>query len=178
MMNKIEVPRELFDCMISALDDEGRHSLAAEAAHILCAPEAPRQNETLDVSAERNAMQRQRDSALSELKRECDNIDAALRILGLDPDVFRTDGGSLNLSKLRSFIAPLSPDHSGGAGKVVVTDEELQSLADEAFRKWEKTGNPVSGVNGYMAAKAGFREGAAWATCAELSFDKVKELNQ
>lgn len=61
---------------------------------------------------------------------------------------------------------------------VSVTEQELQSLADEAFRKWEKTGNPVSGVNGYMAAKAGFREGAAWATCAQLSIDKVKELNQ
>lgn len=61
---------------------------------------------------------------------------------------------------------------------VAVSDEQLQSLADEAFRKWEKTGNPVSGVNGYMAAKAGFREGAVWAACAELSLDKVKELNQ
>lgn len=61
---------------------------------------------------------------------------------------------------------------------VAVSDEQLQALADEAFRKWEKTGNPVSGVNGYMAAKAGFREGAAWAACAEFSLYKVKDLNQ
>ena len=44
------------------------------------------------------------------------------------------------------------------AGGVV----EFQSAADEAFREWEKDGNPIAGANGYMAASAGFREGAAW----------------
>jgi hypothetical protein len=125
------------------------------------APEAPRQNETLDVSAERNAMQRQRDSALSELKRECDNTDAALRILGLDPDVFRTDGGSLNLAKLHDSAAPLSPDHSGGAGEVVLP-ESCDAINAENAPTFMGEPNPHHSIDWY-------REGIAkhWKTICD-----------
>lgn len=74
----------------------------------LAAPVVERQSDMLDVSAERNAMQRQRDAALTELKRECDSVDEALRLFGVDPDDVRTDGGSLNLAKLKRHIAEQS----------------------------------------------------------------------
>jgi hypothetical protein len=154
MTSKIEVPRELIDRMINALDDEGWHTLADEAAKVLAAPEAPRQSDELDSSAERNAMQRQRDSALSELKRECDDTDEALRLLGFDPEEVRTDGGSLNLSKLRA--APLSPDHSGGGAGMVLPDRR----------------EPV--VTGAISDFTKFEEARGWNAC----LDKVKEMNQ
>lgn len=38
MSGKIEISRELLDCMINALDDEGWCALADEAANILAGP--------------------------------------------------------------------------------------------------------------------------------------------
>lgn len=143
MTSKIEVPREFVEVIANSCDHtlEEINAVIQQARAMLAAPEAPRQGDELDASAERNAMQRQRDSALSELKRECDNTDAALRLLGFDPHVFRTDGGSLNLSKLRSSVAPLSPGHSGG-GAGVVANDELQAIQDrhEAWKAGEAHG--------------------------------------
>ena len=56
--------------------------------------------EILDVSAERNAMQSQRDRYKSALDRECDDVDSLIRLIGLDPDSCRTEGGSINLGKI------------------------------------------------------------------------------
>ncbi|MNR42436.1 hypothetical protein D3C85_1609540 [compost metagenome] len=53
-------------------------------------------------------MQRQRDQIKDQLRRECDDMDAVLKILNLDPEHFRTDGGFLNLSKFRE-LAGLNP---------------------------------------------------------------------
>ncbi|WP_330114118.1 hypothetical protein SA496_15735 [Pseudomonas sp. JS3066] len=68
----------------------------------------------LDAAAERNAMQRQRDQAREQLRRECDDLDAVLRLFNFNPDEYRTDGGSLNLQKLKA---------DGGMGG----DEEVKS---------------------------------------------------
>lgn len=46
---------------------------------------------------------RPRDAA--ELKRECADGDAVLQALGLDPQDYRTDGGSLNLGKIRDRLS-------------------------------------------------------------------------
>lgn len=205
MTSKIEVPRELIDRMINALDDEGWHTLANEAAQVLAAPEAPRQEpvawrykktwqkgfwavslvepvaaflldeEThdieplyvaplspdhsgggagmvlLDVSAERNAMQRQRDSAAAQLKRECDDTDAALRLFDINPDDFRTDAGFLNLSKLR--LAIVTPNNC------------RQRLAAEG-KPYPRSSCDACGS---LAPK--------WREC-DAAIDKVKELNQ
>lgn len=38
-------------------------------------------------------------------RRECDDGDELLRLLGLDPQECRTDGGSINMPKVRATIA-------------------------------------------------------------------------
>ena len=39
------------------------------------------------------------------LLKECDDGDAMLRLLGLDPETHRTEGGRLNLPKIRAALA-------------------------------------------------------------------------
>lgn len=39
------------------------------------------------------------------LERECDDGDALLRMLDLDPEQYRTDGGRLNLLRVRAALA-------------------------------------------------------------------------
>lgn len=46
--------------------------------------------------------------------------------------------------------------------QVVMPDLELQAAADEAFRALEKAGDRIPDAREYMAARDGFREGAAW----------------
>lgn len=75
-------------------------ALGAEQARV-----AELESQLLDASAERNAMQRQRDNERSMFERECDDADELIRLMGLDPEQFRTDGGSINLPKLRAAIA-------------------------------------------------------------------------
>lgn len=52
--------------------------------------------------------------------RECDDTDAVLRMIGLDPEQCRTDGGSLNVPKIRSMLrdraAPLAYLCPAGCG--------------------------------------------------------------
>jgi hypothetical protein len=73
---------------------------------------------------------------------------------GQSADMFLALTGEI--TRLRAELA--TPAHIPDAVEGVA----FQAAADEAFRGWEKDGNPISGVNGYMAARAGFREGAAW----------------
>lgn len=79
--------------------------LAEIDAMLAAAPAQGQQVECLDVAAERNAMQRQRDQARDQLARECNDTDAILRIFGIDPDEARTDGGFLNVGKVRELAA-------------------------------------------------------------------------
>ena len=44
-------------------------------------------------------------AAMEMLSQECDDSDALLRVLGLDPEQYRTEGGSLNLPKIRTALA-------------------------------------------------------------------------
>lgn len=43
--------------------------------------------------------------ARETLERECDDGDALLRMLDLDPDRYRTEGGRLNLLRVRAELA-------------------------------------------------------------------------
>jgi len=54
----------------------------------------------LDVSAERNALQRQLHACQSGFERECADVDRLLGLLGLPADDYRTDGGFLNIGKI------------------------------------------------------------------------------
>lgn len=46
-----------------------------------------------------------REPADQMLREECDDADAILRALGLEPDAHRTDGGRLNVPKIRSALS-------------------------------------------------------------------------
>jgi hypothetical protein len=41
----------------------------------------------------------------SAFKQECDDADELLRLLRLDPEIYRTDGGSINMPKVRAALA-------------------------------------------------------------------------
>ena len=41
----------------------------------------------------------------TDLERECQAVDALLTHLGLEPDRYRTEGGSVNLTKIRAELA-------------------------------------------------------------------------
>lgn len=58
--------------------------------------------------------------------------------------------------------ARATPVSEAKAQGVVMPELELQSAADEAFRAWEKAGDRIPHAMAYMAARDGFREGAAW----------------
>lgn len=45
------------------------------------------------------------DMAMREWHRECDDGDELLRLLGLDPSACRTDGGSINMPKVRAALS-------------------------------------------------------------------------
>jgi len=47
---------------------------------------------------------RELNHARTALERECDDSDAILRLLGLDPDVCRSEGGAIMLHKVREQI--------------------------------------------------------------------------
>lgn len=151
----------------SAPVEGGKSEYDAMAKDLLAAPVVERQSDMLDVSAERNAMQRQRDAALTELKRECDSVDEALRLFGVDPDDVRTDGGSLNLAKLKRHIAEQPAPVAVEAAK--------------AFAKGFSTLETAGGKYKIVMQFAGHDD--AWAAYTELEkltarLDGVKELNQ
>lgn len=58
--------------------------------------------------------------------------------------------------------------------QVVMPDLELQAAADEAFRALEKAGDRIPDAREYMAARDGFREGAAWQ--ARLNASPVQQV--
>lgn len=47
--------------------------------------------------------------ARETLEKECDDGDALLRMLGLDPEQYRTEGGRLNLLRVRAVLADRKP---------------------------------------------------------------------
>lgn len=48
------------------------------------------------------------------LKRECNDIDAVILHLGWEPEDFRTDGGFLNVGKLKSALSDVIRPGAGG----------------------------------------------------------------
>lgn len=104
-------------------------------------PEQPSGVDELDASAERNAMQRQRDQAIKQLARECDDTDSFIRMVGLDPDQLRTDGGFLNLAKARAALTASAPNHSEQVREgwqpvpVKPTEEMLDELTNGDAKK-------------------------------------------
>jgi hypothetical protein len=94
------------DCKVTERDDLQQRLADAERRN------GELTSELLDRSAVLNAMQRQRDQAKDQLRRECDDIDCALKGLGLDPEQFRTDGGFLRVSKFREYTALTKPEEA------------------------------------------------------------------
>lgn len=83
----------------------------------------------LDVAAERNSMQRQRDRLKETLERECDDSDWLMRAVGLDAEQCRTDGGCINRPKVRAKLDEL--DAAEQPDTVKVPRELLQEAHDE-----------------------------------------------
>ena len=52
--------------------------------------------------------------ARETLEQECDDGDALLRMLDLDPEQYRTDGGRLNLLRVRAALADRTPPNARG----------------------------------------------------------------
>jgi hypothetical protein len=79
---------------------------------------------------------------------ECDDADELLRLLGFDPDDVRTDGGSINLPKVRSLLAeraaeladeppPLpTPAHPTHAIGPLYTADQMHAHA-QAYAEWK-----------------------------------------
>ena len=94
---------------------------------------------------------------MTDLERECDAVDELLRILRLDPEQCRTEGGAINMARVRTllaeqpapvqcnypdckcpFDAPADPNwcarglpHKPAAP--VLTDAEIDAIADKHF---------------------------------------------
>ena len=62
-----------------------------------------------------------------EWRRECADGDAVLQVLGLDPQDYRTDGGSLNIGKIRGRLYA-----TGGAEMTKVSELIAQQDAEIA----------------------------------------------
>lgn len=92
------------------------------------------ESQLLDASSERNAMQRHRDNEKRLFKRECDDADELVRLMGFDPEQYRTDSGSINLPKLRAVAAQAGqvPDEWRNA---------LQRLESACDKRAELTSN-------------------------------------
>jgi hypothetical protein len=63
--------------------------------------------------------------------KECDDADELLRLLGFEPDDARTDGGSINLPKVRSLLAERAAEP---APALSMKRHEWDSLSPEAKR--------------------------------------------
>ncbi|WP_425318522.1 hypothetical protein [Pseudomonas nitroreducens] len=118
-----------YDC--KAIDDAWK----AWKARAALAQPSP---ELIDASAERNAMQRQRDNALGLLERECNDADELLRLMGLEPDQYRTEGGSINLPKVRAAQPSPAPDHFTHA------DKKLEALLNATALIFESPGHDAA----------------------------------
>lgn len=75
------------------------------------------------------------DDAMRQLHRECDDGDALLRMLGLDPVAYRTDGGSINLPKVRETLCP-RPAQADPAAAVVNAAREW--LCERTINDWDE----------------------------------------
>ena len=58
---------------------------------------------------------------------ECDDADELLRLLGLEPDHCRTDGGSINLPKVKALLSEKTPQPVTQALTDALTDEVLEA---------------------------------------------------
>lgn len=141
---------------------------------------------SLDAAAERNAMQRQRDDVKKLLVRECGDADELVRLLGLDPESVRTDGGFLNLAKVRELQAAsvggereCTCPTSRGAGK-----PGLCPIHDARYIEQQKARAALSPAGGGVvmpepmtisAEASGFQNGkmVGWNAC----LDEVSRLN-
>lgn len=89
-------------------------------------------SDLLDVSAERNALQRQLQDCRSLFERECADVDRVFEQLGIPADECRTDGGFLNVAKILDRL-----NASSGAAQVpdVLFDgyAVLSALSDKAI---------------------------------------------
>ena len=65
-----------------------------------CARQAARHMETRELELEHALI-----VARETLEQECDDGDALLRMLDLDPEQYRTEGGRLNLLRVRAVLA-------------------------------------------------------------------------
>ena len=74
--------------------------------------------------------------------------------------------------RMAILSAPSAPAKEQG---VAMPELELQAAADEAFRAWEKAGDRIPDARAYMAARDGFREGAAW--LARLNATPVQQVS-
>jgi hypothetical protein len=150
MTSKIEVPRELLEEVVAQLDDFITGDVLERLKSVLAAPEAPRQSEPV-------AYQRKWDAdGIAPYKEKNENG----RMAWAKKFIF------VPISKLRIFPddvalyaepqAPLSPDHSGGAGEVVLPERR----------------KPM--CTGAISDFTTFEEARGWNAC----LDKIKELNQ
>lgn len=64
-----------------------------------CARQAARHMETRELELEHALI-----VARETLEKECDDGDALLRMLDLDPELYRTDGGRVNLLRVRAVL--------------------------------------------------------------------------
>ena len=80
-----------------------------------CCRQAARHMETRELDLEHALI-----VARETLEKECDDGDALLRMLELDPEQYRTEGGRLNLLRVRAVLAdrktPNDPHKRGPQG--------------------------------------------------------------
>jgi hypothetical protein len=164
MTNKIEVPRELLEEVVAQLDDFITGDALDRLKSLLAAPEAPRQESAahykMYTTQPAESLAGMAARQLDDSARWIEIRDAnALEFPDMAPHDYYPVGSVIRIP------APLSPDHSGGAGEVVLpSDKEIQSIKTKAARQADLT----SGANYFTAAEF----------AADAMLDKVKELNQ
>lgn len=75
---------------------------------------------------------------MTDLERECAAVDELLRVLGLDPEQCRTDGGAINMARTRTLLSERVPDDKRLLREVFAVCEASEDEchdSDDAFKR-------------------------------------------
>ncbi len=116
----------------------GQHAQLLNGARALLAERGSAAPDSLQDLKQKHMAASLRAGDLREsFERECSDADLILRAIGLDPEIYRTEGGSLNVPKIKAAIAhPDDYPRLAQPGAVVeppepLTDEQIISAIDE-----------------------------------------------
>lgn len=71
-------------------------------------------------------------------KQEADDLDAVLRLIGLDPQACRTEGGSLNIGRVRAAVEASARQLSEQPGHLLIAAERWAQLE----HMWSRNATP------------------------------------